>query len=183
MRNAEATLVDSYLSELEEALVSAPADRRREIVGEIRAHIDEEMRVLGHEPSETDIRRILDSLGEPEAIAGDVQPRVAPPTARLGFLEVAALVLLLIGGFLIPFIGWVAGVVLLWISPAWDLKRKLLGTVVVPLGLAAPFFLLVFAPGGWLPTALMIVLAVAAIWSAVHLAREGKKRLAALGGR
>ncbi len=54
----------------------------------------------------------------------------------LGWMEVVAIVLLLIGGFLAG-IGWVAGVILLWLSPRWRVSDKLLGTLVWPGGLAA----------------------------------------------
>jgi hypothetical protein len=61
-------------------------------------------------------------------------------------LEVAALVVLLIGGVVVPLIGWIAGVVLLWISDAWTNREKLLGTLVVPGGLMVPALLLLL-PG------------------------------------
>jgi hypothetical protein len=59
----------------------------------------------------------------------------------LGWMEVLAIVLLLIGGFLAG-IGWVAGVILLWLSPRWRVSDKLLGTLVWPGGLAAIFLVL-----------------------------------------
>jgi hypothetical protein len=61
-----------------------------------------------------------------------------PPPSGLGALEIAAVILLLIGGFLAG-IGWVIGVVLLWISPRWRLSDKLLGTLIWPGGLAGVF--------------------------------------------
>jgi len=58
-------------------------------------------------------------------------------------MEVAALILLLIGGVVIPFLGWLVGVVLLWSSKVWSTRDKLLGTLIVAGGLAtAGFFLL-----------------------------------------
>jgi hypothetical protein len=62
----------------------------------------------------------------------------SPNSARqgLGWLEVVAIVLLLVGGFLAG-IGWIAGVIMLWLSPRWRLSDKLLGTLVWPGGLAA----------------------------------------------
>ena len=42
-------------------------------------------------------------------------------------------------------IGWLVGVVLLWISSAWTTRQKLLGTLVVPGGLALPAGLLLVA--------------------------------------
>ena len=56
----------------------------------------------------------------------------------------AALVLLLIGGLIVPFVGWFAGVILLWSSAAWSTRQKLLGTLVFPGGLTLPVFLFFF---------------------------------------
>ena len=54
-----------------------------------------------------------------------------------GWMEVGALIMLLIGGIVIPIFGWVIGVVLLWVSNAWNVRDKIIGTVVCPgLGLS-----------------------------------------------
>nr|BFE99563.1 hypothetical protein GCM10020241_12390 [Streptoalloteichus tenebrarius] len=37
------------------------------------------------------------------------------------------------GGFLLPIVGWLAGVVALWARRSWDLRAKLVGTFVWPL--------------------------------------------------
>ncbi len=55
-------------------------------------------------------------------------------SAPRGPLELLAVGLLLIGGVVVPVIGWVVGVVLLWASKAWTMRQKLLGTLVVPGG-------------------------------------------------
>jgi hypothetical protein len=44
----------------------------------------------------------------------------------------------------IPIFGWVIGVVLLWVSNAWSIRDKIIGTVFVPGGLGLSIFLLVF---------------------------------------
>lgn len=69
--------------------------------------------------------------GRPEYAAAS--PALRP---GLGWMEVVAIVLLLIGAFLAG-IGWVVGVILLWLSPRWRVSDKLLGTFVWPGGLAA----------------------------------------------
>ena len=58
-------------------------------------------------------------------------------------------VLLLTWGSLLPVVGpvaWVVGQVLLWSSHRWQLRHKLLGTLVWPLGYVPVIFLLT-APG------------------------------------
>lgn len=71
----------------------------------------------------------------------------APTASGLGAMEIAAVVLLLVGGFLAG-IGWIVGVVLLWISPRWRLSDKLLGTLIWPGGVAGVLFVLGAAAGG-----------------------------------
>jgi hypothetical protein len=50
--------------------------------------------------------------------------------------------ILLAGGVLVPFVGWLVGIVLLWASHAWTLRDKLVGTLVIPGGLMLPVYLL-----------------------------------------
>lgn len=148
-------LVERYLKHLEVELDDLPRDRRREIVEEIAGHIAEARAGLEHE-SEADVRNILEGLGDPADIAEDarerfeVEPRPRDPAQpfKPGALEVGALVLLLVGGLLIPLLGWVVGLILLWVSNAWNVRDKIIGTVFVPGGLALPVFLLLFAATG-----------------------------------
>jgi hypothetical protein len=57
----------------------------------------------------------------------------------MGVHEIAAIVLLVFGGFLVG-IGWLVGVALLWTSSAWTARDKLVGTLLFPGGLAVVFF-------------------------------------------
>ena len=63
------------------------------------------------------------------------------PTAPRRWMEILALILLLIGGIVLPVVGWFVGVVLLWVSDAWTTREKLVGTFVIPGGLATPLLL------------------------------------------
>ena len=139
-------LVERYLKHLEVELDDLPRDRRREIVDEIAGHIAEARAGLEHE-TEADVRNILDGLGDPADIAADarerfdVRPSATAPPYRPGWIEVGALVLLLIGGLILPFFGWLIGVLLLWLSNAWNVRDKVIGTVFVPGGLGFTVFL------------------------------------------
>ena len=145
-------LVDDYLDRLEQELADLPSARRRELVQEISDHIAEARAALPEE-SDAEIRNLLERTGDPADIAAEARGSTseAPPPAtevvarRSGAVEIAALILLLIGGIVIPVVGWLVGVVLLWVSSAWTARQKLLGTLVVPGGLALPVSLLVFA--------------------------------------
>src|SRR6476646_6473471 len=95
-------LVERYLKHLEVELDDLPHDRRREIVDEIAVHIAEARAALEHE-SEADVRNILEGLGDPADIAEDARERFevqlpvpASTTYKPGWIEVGALVLLLV---------------------------------------------------------------------------------------
>lgn len=108
------------------------------------------------------VRAMLSALGDPSEIVAaaltDNQPLPAqppyptrdlypadpdtyrPPTSQsppypLSTADTAAVTLLLVGGFLAG-IGWLVGVVLLWTSTRWTRLEKLIGTLILPGGLA-----------------------------------------------
>lgn len=145
-------LVERYLKHLEVELDDLPRDRRREIVDEIAGHIAEARAGLEYE-TESDVRNILEGLGDPADIAEDarerfeVRPSAPAQPFKAGWMEVAALVFLLIGGLIIPIFGWIIGVVLLWVSNAWNVRDKIIGTVFVPGGLGLPIALALFSSG------------------------------------
>jgi uncharacterized membrane protein len=135
-------LVAGYLKRLDKALRDLPRDRRKDLLDEISGHIAEARGDLETE-SEATIRTLLDRLGEPEDIAAEAEERYGTRSKGTA-LDIATLILLLIGGVVLPVVGWIVGVVLLWISETWTTKEKLIGTVVVPGGLALPLFLATF---------------------------------------
>lgn len=129
-------LVDGYLGRLELELHDLPPERRREIVDEIRGHIAEERRTIRDE-SDTDLLNLLDRLGDPSEIAaearGDRAAATTPSENRLGVLEILAV--------LFTVLIWPVGVILLWASPAWSTRQKLIGTLVPPGGYPGIFLL------------------------------------------
>jgi hypothetical protein len=137
-------LVQQYLKSLKRELHDLPRARRNEIVDEIESHIAEARAGL-HGDDESSVRTVLDRLGDPADIAADARARFGLPRRESGVLEVFALIGLLIGGLVIPVVGWFVGVALLWGSRAWTTREKLLGTLVVPGGLATSLFVLVIS--------------------------------------
>jgi hypothetical protein len=123
-------LIDGYLARLRLAATDLPSSVRDELIEDMRAHIAE---ARTREPQETDatILNILDRLGDPEMLVAEARQRptpaastqasVAPWLYRSGIIEIAAIVLL-------PFL-WVIGVILLWVSPAWKTRDKVIGTI------------------------------------------------------
>jgi uncharacterized membrane protein len=134
-------LVDDYLKQLNSELAGLPGSRRREIVEEISGHIAE-ARAASSSQDEAEVRTLLDRLGDPAEIAGEARERFGVQRRKSRALEIAALILLLVGGVILPVVGWLIGVVLLWVSDAWDRRDKLVGTLVVPGGLLLPLGLL-----------------------------------------
>jgi hypothetical protein len=74
------------------------------------------------------------------------QPVGAPTMpSRWGGLEIAAVVLLCIGGFIVPFVGPIVGLILAWISPAWSTAEKWVATgLALVLTMVLPLFALLF---------------------------------------
>ena len=99
-------LVERCLKHLEIELDDLPRDRRREIVDEIAGHIAEARAGLQHE-TEADVRNILEGLGDPADIAEDarerfeIHPPAPAPPFKPGWIEIGALIMLLIGVFLL----------------------------------------------------------------------------------
>jgi hypothetical protein len=120
-------LVLRYLQDLEGELGDLPANRRQELLEEVGEHIAAARAALAPETG-AGVRTMLDRLGDPADIAAEARERfgVQHPPARPAtpWLEVIALVLLVI-----PFAGWVVGVVLVWISRRWTTRDKLIGTL------------------------------------------------------
>lgn len=111
--NSSSPAVTTYLTRLESALAPAPADLRAEIVSGVREELD------GLDADEAAAR--IAELGDPaliaaEAIGGLPAPAPAKPSpVYLGF----TLALLVVGGYLLPFVGWLAGLALIIGSPVW----------------------------------------------------------------
>lgn len=133
-------LVADYLRRLRKAARHLPPAQRRELVDEIAGHIAEARaaeQASGSSAGTDSVRALLARLGAP----GDIVRAAGGPAGagRPGALEISAVTLLLIGGFLY-LAGWVVGCVLLWVSPRWRWTDKLLGTLVWPGGLYLPYF-------------------------------------------
>ena len=121
-------LIEGYVARLSAAAGDLPKSARQELVDDMRSHIAE---ARARELEETDaaVMNILDRLGEPATVVADARERLGirpPQPYRPGFLEIATVVL-------VPFF-WPIGVILLWISPAWKVRDKIIGTLLPPGG-------------------------------------------------
>ncbi|MFI5708559.1 HAAS signaling domain-containing protein [Kribbella sp. NPDC051620] len=141
VQNDADRLVDDYLRRLTKEAEPLPEARRTDLIAEVTAHIAE-ARAEGA-VTEAEIRDMLARLGTPEEIvlAATDGLVLVDRQPRFRSRDVAALLLLTVGGFVFLF-GWVIGVVLLWTSDRWTRNEKWLGTLIWPFGYAFTGFLL-----------------------------------------
>lgn len=188
-----------YLKELERELADLPRPRRREVLSDIREHIDE---AAPPGVGDAEVRNVLDALGDARTIGDEARDRFGITKRRGGALEGAAIALLLVGGIVVPGFGWLVGVVLLWVSSVWSVRDKVIGTLVVPGGLALSLYLYFLAPlgvtvctaepgptsgsrleavqtcseealtGAWWGIALMVLITILPIATAIYLGRR-----------
>jgi hypothetical protein len=132
-------LVRRYLAQLDAALQGVDSSRREEILAEVHGHIEEGR--TGLDPDDAaSVRTLLDRVGDPAAIAAEAG--AAPPGSRRWDVWAPWLIIF---GFIASGLGWIAGVLILWNSPTWSRRDKLIATIVPPVGLVALFFGLVAA--------------------------------------
>jgi uncharacterized membrane protein len=156
--DAEA-LVNDYLGRLDAAIGSLPPNRRAELAGEVRQHIEMALAEAGRR-DEVTVRNVLDRLGPPDEIvdaerdtAGSGPRWVIPPWAPAdrrvwGGTEIAAILLLTLGSVFLPFIGPLIGLIFVWASVQWTNRQKVIASVIVLLLLFLPFILLLGVGAG-----------------------------------
>jgi len=132
-------MVDRYLDDLRAALRELPKRQRDELVAEIQAHLDG---TLPPGASDAEVLTALDRLGDPGQIAQAERERLGLLAPSPGWLEWLAIPLLLVGGVVLPVLGWIVGVVFLWLSRCWSGRDKLNATFLLPGGLLPAVYLL-----------------------------------------
>ncbi|ANY06508.1 hypothetical protein [Pseudonocardia sp. HH130630-07] len=113
-------------------------------------------------------------------------PRAGDPDAY----PVLTVLMLMLGGFVLPVVGWLAGVVMLWTGRAWSTGEKWLGTLVWPAVVIVPAVPLlsagllggmnqIGAGGAWLVGLGLLLGAVGVLgllpWTFVRLLRAGRR--------
>lgn len=146
-------LVRDYLGRLEAAAWPLSADRRGELLGEVREHIESALAEAGRR-DEVTARNVLERLGAPEEIvaaeadAGGPMRWTPPGTAaderrpRWGPIEVGAILFLIVGGIFLPVVGPIIGLVLVWLSGEWTTRQKAIATLIAIVLLLLPIALL-----------------------------------------
>jgi len=121
----------------------------------------------------------------PDSFAAVPASRARAASSRRWWV-VVSLALIAVGTFVVVLLGWVAGVVMLWISPLFTLPEKLVATIAPPLSALVVFIVLAFvqtgaaAAPGWHLTLLLIpiVPVLVAIGIGIVLGRRAWKRTA-----
>lgn len=148
------TVVGEYIEDLEAATTHLEADRRIELVAEVREHIELALAEAGSSDEAT-VRKVLERLGSPDEIVaaevGSERPTPGSASRTTGSgpgvrrplsVEARALLLLTVGAVVLPFIGPLLG---LWVASAserWTLTQKRTATLIVVALLAMPLVLL-----------------------------------------
>ena len=124
--------VNNYLQELDALLFDVDPETRASLVDGIREELS------GLTPNEAADR--IRMLGDPAYVAASARASApapqarrrdrAPVTERSWYVAVTA-TLLTAGGFIIPWAGWLAGIVMLWVSGAWTRREKWVGMATV----------------------------------------------------
>lgn len=198
--SAQHPAVRAYLQELDRSLAGVPSGEREAIVAETAEHIALALQEQEENGGKADVTSILSALGEPALIAAEAtdtasnaSAAVASPPAvptseawqsvpfldrRAGYVLIA--VLLVAGMTVLPTVGYIAALVLIWASKGWKTWQKLVGTLA-PLvaGVLTVLTLYIFAvsnsdnPGainplmlggmsGWRGLVVVVIFAVAA---------------------
>ena len=119
---AVAAVVRSYLAELETALAGVPQQTRRDLLD----GIEEELAGLSPDDAAARIRE----LGDPEFVAAEARSQSSAQSPRAEvraepqWFAVTAALLVAFGGFVVPVLGTVAGIVMVWLSRAWKRRDK-----------------------------------------------------------
>jgi uncharacterized membrane protein len=178
--------IKAYLKRLSKAAHNLPRARRRELVSEIEQHIRERL-IEKTVDNRAETLTLLDRLGDPDEIAAAASGQ--SEATRSTTMETWAIILLLLGGFVF-LVGWFAGVVLLWSSNLRTLRDKLIGTFVIPGGLATAFLVFSLAGSAHRPSTLGVIggsvglalMVIGPIATSIYLGRRlNKQKHARLG--
>lgn len=148
--------VNRYLEALEQELSNLPFTPAHELYTEIET----ELNALSDEDA---VIRIA-ALGTPALIAEELadahelaRAQDQPEQRTSSALERTPYVLLVsfavaVGGLVIPALGWIAGIVLMWLSPVWSKVQKLLTNLAPLLAIPVVLILQTFMSGSGLTT-------------------------------
>ena len=170
-------MTDAYINALRRAVRDLPTPIADEIVEGVREEL--------HGLDEISARQRIDELGDPLSIAASAREEILPKRHDASWYTVLTIVLIAIGGIVVPVVGWGVGVAMLWSSRTWERRDKLAGTLVFPISLAVSALVgvallpLQGTPNLLVPTSLQSAMfcgfVVSAVGSAVYLATRARR--------
>lgn len=125
-------LVSAYLDAVTRETAGLPAERRAELLADLREHVE-----VSGAASDEQVREVLASLGDPRTVAASAlaeEPLAAAPAAARPPRTRLTVVLLAVAGVLVLLNGFagtaalIVGLALLWSSPVWSTRQKAIGT-------------------------------------------------------
>lgn len=123
----EHPLISNYMGAFLREATALTEARRAELAEEIKSHIEIS---LPENASEVEIRELLDRLGAPEEIVTaelDDEPSRSPVVPEpLRRADLVGLILLLLGGALLPPVGYLVGTGLVGLSRRWSVPVRVL---------------------------------------------------------
>jgi hypothetical protein len=123
---------EDYLGRLEALAHALPPRDRHELLTELRSHLEAG---LPEGTTDSDVRNLLDDLGSPEDIVAAAG--ADPEPHAWGALELIAVLGLTAGAVLLPVVGPLVGICLVWASVRWTRREKIVATVLTFLPLLA----------------------------------------------
>lgn len=145
MTGLQHPLVQDYFARVESAARGLPPSIREELISDLSAHVDSS---LTRSSTDANVQAALKELGDPDDVVaaayegmtavpppvppatGLLQPHQSRNTSPWGAVEIIAVAALILGTFLLPFIGPIFGVVMAWASPRWTRTSKVVTTIL-----------------------------------------------------
>ena len=151
----------AYLTDLDRAAATLPPDRRAELHEQIAAHLYVEL----HGADDGHARAVLTRLGDPADLVAEAAADLHPASVRAAGpsgAEIVALVLMGIGGIVLPLIAPAMGVAVMRSTPRWTTHQVRVAWGILAGGLVAAFGLLGLATipnaPGWAVAASLLLL-------------------------
>lgn len=180
MKTVEHPLVVAYLDSVAREAADLPTEHRSELLADLTEHIS--VTLAGQSRSEAEVKNVLDRLGDPRTIVATAREgeTTSAPASRHGRTLAPVVLFLLVAVPGVGMISMFAGLVLLWTTPRWSRRDKIIGTILgaaIPLvaGLALVAFAMTVQVDARVLLSYLAVVAVASATASVHLFRARRR--------
>lgn len=136
--------LESYLDQLRVASRDLPTASQRDLSARAWRELAEE---LSPDPDEQEVRAVLARLESPTELAAAERERLGLTVGRDYGVRERSSMLLLLGSPVLPVLGLIAGMALLWSSPGWARRTRTVTTALVAIGTVTGLLLLVVGLG------------------------------------